>query len=177
MGSGAWSARGVAVNASIGETLTIRRCAARDVERVAAIEAVSFSDPWSFETFSAALALRHMRFLVAEDRVARAGDGEPALVGYVVAMVMADEGEIADVAVAPGARRRGVARTLIERVAADLMQEGVRSLYLEVRESNAPARALYDAMGFAQVGRRRGYYQLPSEDALLLRKDLVIRDT
>ena len=85
---------------------------------------------------------------------------------------MGDEGEIADVAVAPSARRRGVARTLIERVAADLMREGVRSLYLEVRESNLAARALYGAMGFTQVGRRRGYYQLPSEDALLLRKEL-----
>ena len=160
------------MNASLGDTLTIRRCVATDIERVAAIERASFSDPWTFEAFSTALALRHLRFLVAEERAAAGGDAERALVGYVVAMVMADEGEIADVAVAPSARRRGVGRTLIERVAADLTGEGVRSLYLEVRESNAAARALYDAMGFAPVGRRRGYYQMPSEDALLLRKEL-----
>jgi ribosomal-protein-alanine N-acetyltransferase len=172
VGGGARPARGVVVNASLGGTLTVRRCAARDIEHVAAIERVAFSDPWSFETFSAALALRHLRFLVAEDRAPTLGDAEPAVVGYVVAMVMADEGEIADVAVAPGARRRGVARTLIERVAAELMREGVRSLYLEVRESNVAARALYESMGFAPVGRRRGYYQMPSEDALLLRKEL-----
>ena len=160
------------MNASLGETLTIRRCVAADIARVADIERASFSDPWTFEAFSTALALRHLRFLVAEDRAARGGDGEPALVGYVVAMVMADEGEIADVAVAPAARRRGVARLLLERVAAELMREGVRALYLEVRESNVAARALYASMGFAPVGRRRGYYQLPSEDALLLRREL-----
>jgi [ribosomal protein S18]-alanine N-acetyltransferase len=173
VGGGARPARAVVVNASSSETLTIRRCAAADIERVAAIERLSFSDPWSFETFSAALALRHFRFLVAEDRAPTPGDAEPAVVGYVVAMVMADEGEIADVAVAPNARRRGAARMLIERAAADLMREGVQSLYLEVRESNVAARALYDSMGFVQVGRRRGYYQQPSEDALLLRKELV----
>ncbi|HET9011903.1 MAG TPA: ribosomal protein S18-alanine N-acetyltransferase [Gemmatimonadaceae bacterium] len=160
------------------DTLTIRRCVPTDLERVASIERASFSDPWSFETFSAALALRHLRFLVAEEggrgRGAQglAGGGMPPLVGYVVALVMADEGEIADVAVAPAARRRGVARVLMERMTAELMEEGVRALYLEVRESNVAARALYESLGFAQVGRRRGYYQHPSEDALLLRRDL-----
>ena len=152
------------------DTLTIRRCVPTDLEGVAAIERASFSDPWSFETFSAALSLRHLRFLVAEEC---AGAGEPRLVGYVVALVMADEGEIADIAVSPPMRRRGIARVLLERVAVDAMEVGVRSLYLEVRESNGAARALYESLGFAPVGRRRGYYQHPSEDALLLRRDLA----
>jgi ribosomal-protein-alanine N-acetyltransferase len=163
------------VNASPGETLAIRRCVPTDLERIATIERVSFSDPWSFETFSAALVLRHLRFLVAEEvgQGGAAGGAEPPLVGYVVALVMADEGEIADVAVAPAPRPRRVARALLERMAAEVMEEGVRALYLEVRESNAAARALYDSLGFAQVGRRRGYYQHPAEDALLLRRDLA----
>jgi ribosomal-protein-alanine N-acetyltransferase len=154
---------------------TIRRCVPTDLERVTAIERASFSDPWSFETFSAALALRHMRFLVAEESGGAGGRGgaEPRLVGYVVALVMADEGEIADVAVAPEMRRRGIARMLLERVGADVMEAGVQALYLEVRESNAAGRALYESLGFAQVGRRRGYYQHPSEDALLLRRELA----
>ena len=159
---------------SSSATLTIRPCAPADLVAVANIERDSFSDPWSYETFSATLALRHMRFLVAEEvgpGVGRRGGGR-SLVGYVVALVMGDEGEVADVAVAPFARRRGVARLLLERMSADVMEGGVRALYLEVRESNRPARALYDALGFAQVGRRRGYYQHPSEDALLLRRDL-----
>ncbi len=160
---------------SSSATLTIRPCAPADLVAVANIERDSFSDPWSYETFSATLALRHMRFLVAEEvgpGVGRRGDGR-SLVGYVVALVMGDEGEVADVAVAPFARRRGVARLLLERMSADVMEGGVRALYLEVRESNRAARALYDALGFVQVGRRRGYYQRPSEDALLLRRDLV----
>jgi ribosomal-protein-alanine N-acetyltransferase len=159
---------------SPGDTLTIRRCVPEDLERIAAIERASFSDPWSFETFSATLALRHLRFLVAEEGRHRpsGGGAEPSLVGYVVALVMADEGEIADVAVHPDYRRRGIARTLMERMTADVIAAGVRALYLEVRESNSAARALYESLGFEQVGRRRGYYQRPSEDALLLRRDL-----
>jgi ribosomal-protein-alanine N-acetyltransferase len=156
------------------ETLTIRRCVPADLERVALIERVSFSDPWSFETFSAALALPHLRFLVAEEvgRGGGSGGSAPSLVGYVVALVVADEGEIADVAVAPAARRRGIARLLLERMTANVVEAGVRALYLEVRESNAAARALYHSLGFEQVGRRRGYYVNPSEDALLLRCEL-----
>jgi [ribosomal protein S18]-alanine N-acetyltransferase len=163
------------VTASPSAALTIRRCVPQDLERIAAIEQVSFSDPWTFETFSATLALRHLRFLVAEEggRDTGAGGAGPTLVGYVVALVMADEGEIADLAVAPSARRRGIARALLERIMAEVMEAGVRALYLEVRESNAAARALYEALGFEPVGRRRGYYQHPSEDALLLRRDLV----
>jgi ribosomal-protein-alanine N-acetyltransferase len=148
----------------------------QDLERIASIERASFSDPWTFETFSATLALRHLRFLVAEEsgRAGGAGGGgaAPTVVGDVVALVMADEGEIADLAVVPSARRRGIARSLLERTTADAMEAGVRALYLEVRESNAAARALYQAVGFEPVGRRRGYYQHPSEDALLLRRDL-----
>ena len=159
---------------SSSTTLTIRPCATADLVAVANIERDSFSDPWSLETFTATLALRHMRFLVAEEvgpGVGRGGGGR-SLVGYVVALVMGDEGEVADVAVAPFARRRGVARLLLERMSADVMEGGVRALYLEVRESNRAARALYDALGFAHVGRRRGYYQHPLEDALLLRREL-----
>jgi [ribosomal protein S18]-alanine N-acetyltransferase len=175
VGGGARTAAGVALTAVPSEGLRIRRCETGDLERVAAIELDSFSDPWSVEAFSVTLELRHLRFLVAEElsEGRDPGDDEPALVGYVVALVMADEAEIADVAVARAVRRRGVGRALLERMIADVMDEGVRSLYLEVRESNAAARALYDALGFVPVGRRRGYYQHPSEDALLLRRDLA----
>jgi ribosomal-protein-alanine N-acetyltransferase len=163
------------MTASPSTALTIRQCTPQDLERIAAIERQSFSDPWSFETFSATLALRHLRFLVAEEggREGGAGGAAPTVVGYVVALVMADEGEIADLAVAPSARRRGVARSLLERMMSDVMEAGVRAVYLEVRESNSGARALYEALGFERVGRRRGYYQHPSEDALLLRRGLA----
>jgi len=176
MGGRARTTAGEPVTVSAPEKLFIRTCAPADLERIALIERDSFSDPWSFEAFSAALALRHLRFLVAEEMTAPSrggGAGDRGLVGYVVALVLGDEGEIADVAVAPVARRRGIARQLLQRVMAELVQAGVRSLYLEVRESNSAARALYASLGFQQVGRRRGYYQHPSEDALLLKRDLT----
>lgn len=156
-------------------SLVVRRCVPADIERMAAIERVSFSDPWSFETLSAAYALRHMHVLVAEEsgRAGGQGGAAPVLVGYVLALVMADEGEIADVAVAPEARRRGVARALLQQVILDMVEDGVSKLYLEVRESNAAARGLYRSLDFEQVGRRQNYYQRPSEDALLLRRDLA----
>jgi ribosomal-protein-alanine N-acetyltransferase len=153
-------------------TLTVRRAGGADLAAVAAIESLSFSDPWTAEAFASVLKLSHMRFFVAEEGASEAGTGEPVLLGYVVALVVADEGEIADLAVAPSARRRGIGGVLLDRVAAEAEELGIRALYLEVRESNVAARALYQSRGYAPVGRRRGYYQSPTEDALLLRRDL-----
>ena len=89
-----------------------------------------------------------------------------------MALLYGEEGEIADLAVAPAARRRGIGGVLLDRVVATAMESGVGALYLEVRESNVAARALYQSRGFDMVGRRRGYYSRPAEDALLLRRSL-----
>lgn len=105
-----------------------------------------------------------MPFLVA---VAR-----HAVVGYAIAHHAVDEGEILNLGVAPDQRRRGIGRALIDAVLARLCDAGVRTVYLEVRESNAPARSLYASLGFAAVGRRPGYYRLPREDAVILRTQL-----
>ena len=102
-------------------------------------------------------------FLVAET-----GEG---LAGYVVAIDAADEGEILNLAVAPGGRRHGLGRALVREVLAALAERGAEHVYLEVRESNAPARALYAAHGFKEAGRRKAYYRRPVEDAIVLRRD------
>ena len=155
--------------------VSVRHAVGTDLELVSAIERVSFSDPWSVESLASALALPHGRFFVAED----AENGRPrrgggaALLGYVVALLYGDEGEIADLAVAPVARRRGVGGVLLDRVIATAMESGARALYLEVRESNLAARALYHSRGFDTVGRRPGYYQRPTEDALVLRRSMA----
>jgi [ribosomal protein S18]-alanine N-acetyltransferase len=99
-------------------------------------------------------------FLVAE------ADGLVA--GYVVAQCAADEGEILNLGVARAHRRRGVGRALVEQVLARLADRGVRVVYLEVRESNAGARRLYEALGFGEVARRARYYRRPVEDAVVL---------
>ena len=89
--------------------------------------------------------------------------------GYVVTWLVADEAELANLAVAPDRRRQGIGRYLLDAAMVEAVAGGAASLYLEVRESNVAARALYGARGFVAVGRRPSYYRNPAEDALLLR--------
>lgn len=91
------------------------------------------------------------------------------LVGYVVGRSVLDEAEVLNVGVAVPARRHGVARALVQTLLAAFAGSGVRSVFLEVRESNRAARALYQSLGFRAVGRRPRYYRRPLEDAVVLR--------
>jgi ribosomal-protein-alanine N-acetyltransferase len=133
------------------------------VPEVAAIESLCFSDPWAEASFRQAVDNPGVFFVVATD-----GAGGP-VVGYVVAWFAAGEGEIANVAVAPAARGRAIGGLLLDAAIAAAGEQGAEALYLDVRESNAHARALYDSRGFVEVGRRRRYYRRPSEDAIVLR--------
>ena len=137
----------------------IRPAAPADVDDVAAIERAVFSDPWSRRDFAECVT-SGLPFLVAEV------DGLVA--GYVIAHCAADEGEILNLGVAVAHRRHGVGRALVEHVLAALGARGVRVVYLEVRESNAGARRLYEALGFGEVARRARYYRRPVEDAVVL---------
>lgn len=89
--------------------------------------------------------------------------------GYIIAHCAADEGEILNLGVAAAHRRQGIGRALVERVLQELAGRGVRTVYLEVRASNAAARQLYESLGFGEVARRSGYYRRPVEDAVVLR--------
>jgi len=120
-----------------------------------------FADPWSTEDFRDCISFAV--FLVAE--------ADDKVVGYTVALEAADEGEILNLAVAEEGRRGGLGRALVEAIVSALTEQGVRQVYLEVRESNAPARALYAGFGFKEVGRRKAYYRRPVEDAMVLRLD------
>ena len=148
--------------------VAIRPAAVGDVDAIHAIEKASFADPWSRRSFDALLSEPAVYF-----RVADAAPGEVA--GYVVAWCVVDEAEIANVAVAAPMRGRGVGAALLDAALAHAAHVGCRHAFLEVRESNAAARALYASRGFTQVGRRRGYYRHPVEDALVLRCALVPR--
>ena len=89
--------------------------------------------------------------------------------GYVVAHYGADAAEILNLAVAPDRRRRGAGKALVEHILAVLGAVGVRSVFLEVRESNSAARRLYQQLGFVSVGIRPNYYRRPMEAAVVLR--------
>jgi ribosomal-protein-alanine N-acetyltransferase len=136
------------------------------VERVAEIERASFSDPWSPASFHALFRNTHARFLVAE----RTGDAGAEVVGYVVLWLVVDEAEVANLAVAPAWRRTRVGAALLDAALAAAEADGARVVYLEVRDSNVGARALYASRGFEQVGRRKRYYRRPVEDALVMRR-------
>ena len=136
-----------------------------DIDAVAQLEVLAFADPWTRQAFEAALKERYARF-----RVARSTDG--SVVGYLIAWFIVDEGEIANVAVVPTARRHGVARALLEAITTEARESRIARLFLEVRDSNAAARALYASMGFTPIARRPRYYRKPVEDAIVLRLEL-----
>ena len=141
----------------------ITEVGAEDLARVAEMERGCFGDPWSRESFRQLLGTPTVYF-----RCAREDVGAPAL-GYVVAWFVADEGEIANLAVDPEQRRRGIGAMLLDAALAEATRRGATAVYLEVRESNASARRLYASRGFVEVGRRTRYYRKPVEDAVVLR--------
>jgi ribosomal-protein-alanine N-acetyltransferase len=139
----------------------IRPATLADAGALAAIERRCFSDPWSEGAFREALSSEWTFTIVAE--TARG----PA--GYVIGREAAGSGEILNLAVAPELRRRGVGGTLLEEGLAAFRRRHATEVYLEVRESNLSAQALYLARGFRAVGQRAAYYRNPREDALVLR--------
>jgi [ribosomal protein S18]-alanine N-acetyltransferase len=94
------------------------------------------------------------------------------LAGFVIARCAQNEWEIENVVVAPESRRQGVAESLLNELLRPARERGVTDVFLEVRESNLAALALYRKMGFNEKGRRRAYYQNPQEDALVLQLPL-----
>jgi [ribosomal protein S18]-alanine N-acetyltransferase len=135
---------------------------AKDLPRVLAIERMSFTSPWSAANFRYEIEDNPMAWNI----VARVDDG--AVVAFACAHVVADELMINDIAVDPAARRSGIGGGLLRHLIEGARVRGCRRATLEVRPSNTPARALYEAFGFEAVGRRRGYYADTGEDAILL---------
>ena len=134
------------------------------LDEIAALERVCFSRPWSKKMLAEELDNQCAAFLVAVEP-----ETEKA-VGYAGLLVVADEGYITNVAVFPEYRRQGIAAKLLKVFCDFAAGRHLAFLTLEVRSSNAAAIALYEGFGFREVGRRRNYYDLPKEDALILTK-------
>lgn len=128
--------------------------------QVTAIEAATFSDPWSENAFREEIHNPRALFLVAV-----AGS---RVLGYLGLQRVLDEGYITNVAVAAPARRQGVGKALMQAAVDYARRESLSLLTLEVRVSNAPAIALYNRYGFAALGRRRNFYRFPREDAYVM---------
>ena len=143
--------------------MTITKMRPEHVSQVAELEKRCFSDPWSEKSVASELENELALWLVALE-------GE-TLAGYVGSQTVMGETDMMNIAVAPGFRRQGIARELIQALIRELKERESHSLTLEVRASNAPARGLYESLGFTQAGRRPGYYLNPKEDALILRKE------
>ena len=138
--------------------------AAEHLDRLEQLERMCFSRPWSKKMLVEELDNQCAAFLVAVEP-----ETEKA-VGYAGLLVVADEGYITNVAVDPSCRRQGVAAQLLQVFDNFARGNQLAFLTLEVRPSNAAAIALYEGFGFREVGRRRNYYDLPKEDALILTK-------
>ena len=134
------------------------------LEEIAALERVCFSRPWSRNMLAEELENQCAAFLVALE------PETDKVIGYAGLLVAADEGYITNVAVDPSRRRQGVAAQLLQVFDDFAKGNRLAFLTLEVRPSNAAAMALYQGFGFREAGRRRNYYDLPKEDALILTK-------
>ena len=144
--------------------VAVRPMARTDVSDVAAMESASFSTPWEASTFQRLLQEPSVELTVMT--------GAGALIGYSVLWCVLDEGEIANIAIAEEHRGAGLGRRLLEATLDRARGRGVRSVFLEVRASNTAARAMYTSRGFSEIGVRRGYYDAPREDALVLKLEL-----
>ena len=133
----------------------------RHIEPILQIEKQCFSVPFTREQLLSQMPDESHVFILAED-----DSGE--VMGYVGMMYVLDEGYISNVAVAPEFRRMGIANALIDELMRIASKLDLCFVTLEVRESNAPARSLYKKHGFTDVGRRKKYYTLPTEDAILM---------
>lgn len=147
----------------------VRLAAAGDLPALVALESVCFDDPWSAAQLAAEIRLPGSLVLVAVgDRVGDAAGGAP---GYASFRFAIGEAELLRVAVAPGERRRGVARALLRFAYPRLAAAGAEVLHLEVERSNRSAVHLYQAEGFHRIGQRPGYYG-QGRDALLYSRAL-----
>ena len=129
------------------------------------IENASFTCPWSEEAFLSALDAETVAVSVCLTE-----DGRVA--GFFCLMTVMDEGELINIAVSPSFRRMGAAQQLLDHCLAQCREKSVSALYLEVRESNTPARNLYRKNDFMEIGVRRDYYEKPRESAVLMRRAL-----
>ncbi len=144
------------------EEILIRRMKEEDLPQVLTMEKRYFPDPWSERIYRDSMALDNYIFLVAEDA------GTYCIAGYASLMGIGEEGDVMNIAVDERRRRKGIAEKLLQELFRLGDQAGICDYTLEVRKTNLAAVSLYQKMGFCTEGVRRGYYEHPREDALIM---------
>jgi len=142
-----------------------KRCAAEaDLSAIVELDRACFGNPWTLEAYRQELYRPFAELWVVEE--------EAALVGLSCTWILGDEAHLLRIATRSDRRRRGLGRALLRSVIDRVTTAECRGLLLEVGASNRSALALYRTHGFEEVGRRRGYYRDPPDDALTLRRPL-----
>ena len=141
--------------------LIIRKMTLDDVPDVVDLDQKSFSLPWPERSF---------RFELTDNPASRCwvAEVEDKIVGMIVVWLIVDEAHVATIATHPDFRRKGIAKRLLSHTLRKLIEQGARSSFLEVRESNRAARELYRKFGYEETGRRPRYYKDNDEDAILM---------
>ena len=136
----------------------------KHISQIAALERECFSEPWSEDGLTAELTNSQARFFVCEK--------ENEVLGYMGMHIILDECYIANVAVYPHCRGKGIGNTLVRYCIGRAEEEGCSFITLEVRKSNLGAIALYEKNGFLTVGERKNFYSHPTENGLIMTKEL-----
>ncbi len=139
--------------------IEIKKFSEEHIKDIEKIEQVCFSTPWKDTELREELNNDCARFYVAIE-------GEK-VVGYVGLYVVCGEGDVARVAVLPEYRRFGIAKKLLT----ESFNDEIDAVFLDVRESNIPAKELYKSLGFEEIGMRKNYYANPTENAILMKKE------
>ncbi|HKQ20320.1 MAG TPA: ribosomal protein S18-alanine N-acetyltransferase [Candidatus Eisenbacteria bacterium] len=135
------------------------------LDEIVAIERATFSDPWSREMFRSELELGGGTY-------ARTAERDGRVIGYLCAVLVADEAHLGNLAVHPAEQRSGVGQLLLDELLRTAIRHGVARLTLEVRESNDIARKFYRKNDFIDVAIRKNYYRSPVEDAIVMLRGL-----
>jgi ribosomal-protein-alanine N-acetyltransferase len=149
--------------------LHIEPAAADDADAVTKLHAQGFYRGWPREEFAAYIADPERTPIYV------ACNGRHSVAGFAMLRLAADEAELVTIAVAPKWRGKGIGGALLDAAFADLMLSSAKKIFLEVAADNASALALYRRRGFAEIGRRRGYYPRPDGEpatALVMARDL-----
>lgn len=144
--------------------LVLRKMTAEDIPAVIDLDQRSFSLPWPERSF---------RFEVTENPASRCwvAELEGKMVGMIVVWLIVEEAHVATLATHPDYRRQGIGKQLLAHALREMLAEGARSSFLEVRESNVAAQEMYRKFGYVAAGRRRRYYKDNDEDAILMNLD------